>query len=204
MEYDEAGPPIQSITIFRRNWVIDILPYMEERSLQDAFDLDLPINDPANRQPRGASIAVMLCPSDGENKVPYSGAANARHGDNWARGNYGANVGNGPLYRRANDGIFGADSPGWKDDTRRGIMGPNVAVKLRQVKDGTSKTMLLGELRAGPSDADPRGVWALGHAGASLLAWHASRGDANGPNACNDYADDIPTRLLCRTQDRFT
>jgi hypothetical protein len=62
--------------------------------------------------------------------------------------------------------------------------------------------MLLGELRAGPSETDPRGVWALGHAGGNLIVWHASRGDANGPNACNDYADDIPTRLLCRTQDR--
>lgn len=204
MQYnDKATIPIQSVFDFGPNWVISILPFMEEQGLHDSFDLELPISNVRNRVPRGQLIAVMLCPSDTFNKTFYDGSANARHGDNWARGNYGANAGNGPLFKRTIDGMYAADSPGWKDSTRRGIMGPNVAVKIRQIKDGTSKTMLISELRAGPVAGDPRGVWALGHAGASVLAWHASRGDANGPNACNDYADDIPTRLICRTTQRL-
>jgi prepilin-type processing-associated H-X9-DG protein len=74
-------------------------------------------------------------------------------------------------------------------------MGPNVSVKLRQISDGTSKTFMLGEVRAGPSELDSRGVWALGHAGASLLAKYGANGDDNGPNVCNANADDVITNL---------
>ncbi len=203
MQYDDTtNIPIQSVYRFGPNWVITILPFMEEQGLHDSFDFSLPISNVANRIPRGQVISVMLCPSDPFNKTFYNGSAHPQHGDNWARGNYGANAGNGPLYKRTGDGMYGAKSPGWKDTTRRGVMGPNVAVKISQIKDGTTKTMLISELRAGPIEGDPRGVWALGHAGASVIAWHASRGDANGPNACNDFADDIPTRLICRTTNR--
>ncbi len=204
MTYDDSSSAtrIQTLTDFGPNWVILILPYIEEQPLFDQFDLDLPISNAINRVPRGTSISVLICPSDNNNQVPYAGLANPRHGDNWARGNYGANSGNGPLFHRTGDGMYSRESDGWKDDTRRGIMGPNISVKMRQIVDGTSKTILAGELRAGPTEGDPRGVWALGHAGASLLAWYGSRGDANGPNACNDYADDIPTTLRCRNFDR--
>ncbi len=205
MSYDASNPNlrIQNLSDFGENWVISILPFMEEHALHDAFDLRLPISNARNRTPRGTSIAVFLCPSDYNNKKPYSGAANPRHGDNWARGNYAANVGNGPLYHRTQDGIYGANSDGWRDDTRRGIMGPNVSVRHKQISDGTSKTILVAEVRAGPVEGDPRGAWALGHAGASLLAWYGSRGDANGPNACNDSADDIPSTLRCTSTDRI-
>ncbi len=204
MTYDDSSPStrIQSLTAFGPNWVIQLLPYIEEQSLYDLFNLELPISNAANRIPRGQTINVLICPSDSRNQEPYSGAANPQHGDNWARGNYGANTGNGPLFHRTGDGMYSKESDGWQDDTRRGVMGPNASVRLRQVVDGTSKTIMVGELRAGPTEGDPRGTWALGHAGASLLAWYGSRGDANGPNVCNDYADDIPTTLRCRNFDR--
>ena len=204
MTYDDSSPAtrIQSLTNFGPNWIITILPYIEEQGLYDLFNLELSINDPVNRIPRGNTISVLICPTDNRNQQLYSGAANSRHGDNWARGNYGANTGNAPLFHRTGDGMYSKQSDGWQDDLKRGVMGPNVAVKMRQIVDGSSKTIMIGELRAGPTDGDPRGTWALGHAGASLLAWYGFRGDANGPNACNDYADDIPTTLRCRNLDR--
>jgi hypothetical protein len=176
---------------------------MEEQALHDAFDLKQIINSAANRTPRGQFLPVLLCPSDTNNRVRYNGSANPVHGDNWARGNYAANVGNGPIFRRSPDGIYGPDSPGWKNWLYRGVMGPNVGLAIRQIKDGMSKTVMLGEVRAGPIDGDPRGVWALGHAGTSLIAWYGARGDANGPNVCTDFADDVQTRLQCRTADRL-
>jgi prepilin-type processing-associated H-X9-DG protein len=71
-------------------------------------------------------------------------------------------------------------------------MGPNVAVTVDQITDGTSKTIMLGEIRAGLHAQDPRGVWALGHAAASLIAAYGGTGDANGPNACYSNSDDVP------------
>jgi prepilin-type processing-associated H-X9-DG protein len=74
---------------------------------------------------------------------------------------------------------------------KRGVMGPNAAVNLKQVTDGTSKTIMIGEIRAGLNEQDARGVWALGHAGASLVAMYGAGGDANGPNACYPNSDDV-------------
>jgi len=185
---------IQRLQSFGPNWIIEILPYLEEQPTYDAFDFNRPINDTAtdasnrNRIARGTLISVLLCPSDEGNRVPYTGAI-AAHGDNWGRTNYAANAGRSDIYT---DGatfniphrMTGADSVGWKDDCSRGLMGPNASVALRRITDGTSKTILVGEIRAGLSEKDARGVWAMGHAGASLLAGYGSAGDDNGPNAC--------------------
>jgi prepilin-type processing-associated H-X9-DG protein len=74
---------------------------------------------------------------------------------------------------------------------KRGVMGPNAGVTLKQITDGTKHTIMLGELRAGPTDRDARGVWALGLAGSSMLAMYGGGGDANGPNACDANSDDV-------------
>ncbi len=62
-------------------------------------------------------------------------------------------------------------------------MGPNVGVKLRQITDGTSKTIMLGEIRAGLNEKDRPRVWAIGHAGTSLIAMYGGGSDDDGPNA---------------------
>lgn len=183
------------------NWVIRILPQLEEQSTHDLFDLKLPIPDPKNRAARGVELSVMRCPTDYVG-VPFETAPAAKDkspdlGDNWARGNYAANGANGPL---GGDGksatpIEGPLGPGWYDPRRRGIMGPNVALSVKDVEDGTSKTVLVGEVRAGLNRRDRRGVWALGDAGSSVLYWHGwsagSIGPANGPNDSSESSDDI-------------
>jgi prepilin-type processing-associated H-X9-DG protein len=70
------------------------------------------------------------------------------------------------------------------------VIGPNVAAKMKQITDGTSNTLLLGEVRAGIVAADRRGTWALGAAGASALFWFGQTGDDNGPNLCSPLSDD--------------
>ena len=40
-------------------------------------------------------------------------------------------------------------------------MGANVSLRIDDIKDGTSDTILLGEIRAGITPFDPRGVWAM-------------------------------------------
>jgi len=178
------------------NWVISILPYIEMQNLHDQFDMDEPISHVNNAIARSQVLSVMMCPSDERNLTPMnsSGLSGADIGDNWGRGNYACNSGNGPTidpWPASKFPIFGPESAGWKSDLHRGVMGPNVAMPLKRITDGLSNTMLLSEIRAGLSEGDRRGVWALGSAGASVVVWFGYGGDANGPNACSANADDI-------------
>ena len=171
------------------SFFVYILPYIEQQRLQSAFDFKLPISDPRNREPRGTLLPGMLCPSDIYNQTSKFAGFHALEGDNWARGNFGANGALGFMnatFRNA----AGKDAELWLDARTRGVMGVNVALEIGQITDGTSSTILIGELRAGLSANDRRGVWALGGAAASSL-WGHGTDDSNGPNACTPGADNI-------------
>jgi prepilin-type N-terminal cleavage/methylation domain-containing protein len=180
---------------YRPNWVTQVLPYMEQQPLYDAFDFEVGINHVNNRDARGTAIVSLLCPSDRGATEFYNGVPNDPSlGDNWARGNYAANAGNGPCtYESRTDAIWGAESPGWKDPLIGGVMGVNVGRSIKQIQDGSSKTILIGEVKVGLTSDDSRGTWAMGGAGASALFWFGSQGgsDANGPNACFPHSDDV-------------
>jgi prepilin-type N-terminal cleavage/methylation domain-containing protein/prepilin-type processing-associated H-X9-DG protein len=188
--YFNASEAPSTTENFHSNWVILTLPFLEQQSLLDSIDRTLPISHANNRDARGMTLAAMTCPSDGYTNAMFSGLSSIE-GDNWARGNYAANAGNGPLILNNYAAITGPDSPGWKEGLRRGVMGPNVSLSIAGIRDGTTNTILVGEIRAGVSDKDRRGTWAMGTAGASVLFAHGSYGDANGPNACNASSDDI-------------
>ncbi len=171
-----------------QNWVIAILPQIEHGGLLKSFDLTKPISDRANRTARGTLLPIMLCPSDNRNLRPYTPSAlRSADGDNWARGNYGAN---GSVQLLAQEDVNGPASRYWATVYTRGVMGCNTAVKPQQITDGTSHTIMLAELRAGISDNDHRGTWAMGAVGASSL-WGDGVTDDQGPNNPTEFADDI-------------
>ena len=134
-------------------------------------------------------IPALLCPSDPFSRTSYQGGVVATHGANWGRTNYAASTGRAFIYEGGN--FNGPSVNAWKDNCKRGVMATNTAVKLRQITDGTSKTIMLGEIRAGITENDARGVWAMGHAGASLVTMYGAGGDANGPNAAYSNSDDV-------------
>ncbi|HTN76028.1 MAG TPA: DUF1559 domain-containing protein, partial [Pirellulaceae bacterium] len=169
-----AGQAPGSSTQYRPNWVMMILPNIEQQALYDAFDYTVPISDDKNLTQRGVELAAMKCPSDGFTRTKFAGNSTA-DGANWARGCYAGNGVNTELTKLGDDG-------GWTDSTRRGVMGCNVSVGLQGIRDGSSNTVLVGEIRAGITDKDRRGCWAMGAAGASGLFWHGYSGDDNGPN----------------------
>ena len=97
------------LSVFNANWIINILPQLEEEALYDSFDLKRRINDNAapltdnrNYNARGTAIAVLLCPSDENNRVLYEGPA-PLHGGNWARTNYAGNAGGAYLFSGSSD-----------------------------------------------------------------------------------------------------
>jgi prepilin-type N-terminal cleavage/methylation domain-containing protein len=174
------------------NWVISILPNLDEQALYSSFNplslsninstSFLPISgpDPTNQNPtaRATQVKVMLCPSDIHNRTAYNPPSDrATEGPNWARGNYGANGSIQVLGTNPN----GAISNDWTMYYFRGVMGCNTAVPIDQIRDGTTCTVLLGELRSGLSPTDNRGVWAMGAVGASCLWGHGVASD-QGPN----------------------
>ncbi len=181
----------------RDNWVIMILPYMEYNALYKQFNHDLPISDKSNEAARATIVREMLCPSDTFNRKPFNGTSGqqtSKMGDNWARGNYAANGGLGFLSKTRDSARDegGAATKGWIDPTLRGIMGSGCALKPSQVTDGLSHTILVGELRAGLTSYDCRGVWAMsGACPSSIWAVASYLGyDDYGPNCLNPRADD--------------
>jgi prepilin-type N-terminal cleavage/methylation domain-containing protein len=181
---DGATPDIAASNKYSENWGILVLPFLEEQSLFDRFDHTRYITHPLNEPARSTPLSVMRCPTDTDNDQPFNGSATTELtllNDRWARGNYAANASLGAMNSpSACDVVQGLPdcaafpaSAGWKLDPLRGIMGANIAVKMAQIRDGTSHTILLAEMRIGLNAADPRGVWALG-GGASSLWGHGS------------------------------
>ena len=189
------------------NWIVIILPHLENQPLYDQFDLTVSLGHENNRIARGTVVEELICPTDEGHETPFSdpfGPYPGGFGDNWARGNYAANAGN--LAQGGQRPIPDADPTGnvcciksfdvgWRDPHQRGVMAAQRGAQLADITDGTSNTMLLAEIRVGLHEADIRGTWALSSAGASGLFWHgwssAVSGGANGPNPCGVDPDNI-------------
>ncbi|HEV3417928.1 MAG TPA: DUF1559 domain-containing protein, partial [Pirellulales bacterium] len=145
-----------------KNWVIDILPQIEGADIYKTMDLKQPINSAVNAPARANHMGIMCCPTDSYNATPFDGTGHSGTSDlgtNWGRGNYGANGGTGfmSIGTQPDDT---ADPAKWHDPFQCGVMGADVALKSTQIKDGTSKTILLCEIRSGLVPFDCRGTWA--------------------------------------------
>lgn len=167
-------------------WTITVLPYLEQQTLHDAFNLTQPINAEANRLARGTRLNVMLCPSE-----PNASTECSRAGGGWARGNYGANIGMLSPAATLSNNLPSGDPNLWNPN-QRGIMGANEALSIASIRDGTSNTMLILELRVGLVPVDIRGTWALGQCGASSVCGYGNNVQPAipGPNVCAPGADD--------------
>ena len=173
----------------RENWIIHILPMMEQTALFEEISAYLKDNDkaigaqftstisglPSMDEIRKRRLKPLLCPSDRLNSTPFVDGSQQE----WGRGNYAANI-----------GIGKADDMGniswWSKPNAKGVMGPRMSIRISDIKDGASNTILIGEIRAGINANDPRGVWAMGGAGPSATSKNGFLGgEANGPNATN-------------------
>jgi len=193
------------------NWVILILPQLDNQNLRKTFNLNQPIcsntansDGTNNAVARGTQISVMLCPTDAYNQQPFNGSTGSHTsamGDGWARGNYAANASSGYMAPPGFglSGVLGGTGTGgtnfadggWSNRWYRGVMGANISLRIDHIRDGASNTILLGEIRAGLTQVDSRGVWAMSGACPSALWAHGYVRDANGPNSNQTNADDV-------------
>ncbi len=114
-------------------WAALILPYLEEGNLHRTIQFGLSIESPANSGPRTTQITTYLCPSDSPDStwvaatLDLSGAPKQTICE-VASANY--------------IGVFGTTEPGVNGD---GIFFRDAKLALRNITDGTSQTMAVGE-----------------------------------------------------------
>jgi prepilin-type N-terminal cleavage/methylation domain-containing protein/prepilin-type processing-associated H-X9-DG protein len=136
------------------SWQVLILPYLEENSLYKQFDLEKTILEQVG-EPQETFLNSLSCPSDSA-KGRYFVDDTLTAGKRFAKGNYAAFV-----------------SPFHIDfcDLYPGGLAGNRPLFRRHIIDGTSKTMVISEVRTRDDVTDQRGAWALPWAGSSLLAF---------------------------------
>jgi prepilin-type N-terminal cleavage/methylation domain-containing protein len=180
----------------RESWIVMVLPYLEQQALYDKFDLSKPTPNAVNKAARSTVLSVVLCPSDTYNRLPFNGSSSAmtnQMGDGWARCNCAANAALGfmtaTLHGTASCAL---GAVGWGDTRFRGVMGANNSIRFAQMKDGSSRTVLLGEIRAGVTSFDSRGIWAMAGGCPNSLWAHGYLGDCWGPNnVSSSMCDDV-------------
>jgi prepilin-type N-terminal cleavage/methylation domain-containing protein len=196
---------------FGPNWVVILLPHMEQAGLYDQAKLSVESyrtivkqNDLGNPSTagldtswlnvRGTKLPVMLCPSEPDQDTPCR-----LNGGGWARGSYAANAGPGWFHGtskgRSMDGTSGGATYTNHDG---GCLGLNWGARIEQIRDGSANTIMLNHIRIGLTSGDRRGVWAMGTSGASITAAHAI-GDCTVPNDQNEYSDDTEDCNAVRT-----
>lgn len=185
------------------NWLVMLLPHLDQGPLWNAFDSSMPISDSKNEVVRTTAIGVLKCPDDPQNEKPYIRDLLAGGSTNvYARGNYAFNLGPGRSCIHELDSTcehgFHVDHPDLLSKNSvlwgGGICGFNRSFSMKDVTSGLSQFILVDEIRAGIDPLDPRGSWALGFIGASVTARHGILGngeDANGPNNQYVSADDV-------------
>lgn len=174
------------------SWVVPTLPYLEQQAVFDQFDLSLPVDaqvNSSNQQvdPQATEISSLMCASD-----QTSGRYFQATGD----GGFGsANYNNGRRFAKANYAAY--VSPVHVECLRQfpGAIGER-PTKLSKIIDGTSNTIMLGEIRTSSVTGDVRGAWALGLPGASLLALDMHRVNPSGGSSSIACSDPKPAKRV--------
>ena len=112
-------------------WATYILPYLEQQNLFGQIDVRLPIENPVN-EARRTPVRIYLCPSDPG--VPDVFPVVDRAGNVVTEASpidYGACFGSGDL----------DEVPGPKE----GVFYRNSSIRLTDISDGTSNTILIGD-----------------------------------------------------------
>ena len=171
-------------------WIMAILPFVEGSNVISLYNKSAYYMEvAANVSFRSANLPFMACPSDQYVSVPNDGSQIGIANGKWARGCYACNatVKNCFIYC-----LNGASGSWWSDLTSRGVMGPNVALSMKQINDGTSKTILVSEMRADPSPQGARGVWALQAGGSGLYNHGSNTANAYQPQPWTDIGPNNP------------
>lgn len=185
------------------NWLMLLLPALDQMSLYNQFNLNIPVSEQENEKARRTELAIFKCASDADNGTENQYVRDWLPGtkaNSYARGNYAMNAGPDRmciigLSPDCEDG-FRVDSIDLEHENMvlwgTGIGGINKSFSMVDVEIGSSNMVAIDEIRAGVHPVDPRGTWALGLVAASITSGHGLfEENASGPNNLNSGSDDF-------------
>ena len=122
----QATPPVpsnpQAVPGYHMSWIAQILPFLEQRNVYQHIDFTNSVYSPVNLPARATILTVLRCPSDAGQAFGSTGAAN---------NNY--------------SGVHN-DFETPIDVKQNGVLFLNSSIRYDQITDGSSSTMLVGEV----------------------------------------------------------
>lgn len=131
------------------SWAFRILPFIEDAAIHDSFVEGERVEDMRNAMAMRNTVATYICPSrrGPDDVVDFDNDDSAtRTPKSAAPGDYAASA--GPFAQYGNDGE--------KNPAESGAIYTRSQVKLRQVTDGTSSTLLVGDRHVIPKGTSTR------------------------------------------------
>ena len=137
-----------------RNWIVGLLPFLEQQAIWDSMDMNVLGNEAPNLALVQQNLTVALCPSDGESRMPRIRTDNlSNSGEKYGLTNYAISVGD----HMNGTGSVGAPNPPFEPYCRNGffdrpdkIRGVSSrfgwACSFFEVRDGLSNTLFVGEI----------------------------------------------------------
>lgn len=120
---DSQGPIQNHAQGYHHNWIVQLLPYLEQRNAYSAIDKSLGVYDPKNARVRNLTMQILLCPSQAAVQKGYSSYAGV-YDDREV-----------PIDTQ-NDGVFFLNS----------------RVRYDDITDGSAYTLFFGEKIIEPGD----------------------------------------------------
>jgi prepilin-type N-terminal cleavage/methylation domain-containing protein/prepilin-type processing-associated H-X9-DG protein len=133
---------------------VAVLPYLEQQPLFNAVNFDVSIFSVPNRTIPATQLSILCCPSDGgvwKSRAVPDGWLDGPGGSTMYYSSYAGNAGTWQLW-------FQQEAQ--PQPSMNGLFHVESAVRLAQVQDGASNTLLLGERAHGLLDDE------------SALGWH--------------------------------
>lgn len=120
-------------------WSASLLPYVDQAPLYERFDFRLSMRDLHHASELSTAIPLFQCPSDATRKESLPPSGLAYRPERIATTNY---AGNGGSFGFS----FQAPQLANDDGLTNGVMGRDSARRFRDIRDGLSNTILVGEV----------------------------------------------------------
>jgi prepilin-type N-terminal cleavage/methylation domain-containing protein/prepilin-type processing-associated H-X9-DG protein len=185
----------------RANWLIAILPYVEQRALGQAYVYHAPNEAPVNRQVRESLVPEYSCPADTFREkliVPALGpAAPDSLNVPYMSGSYRAMAGRSDGLTFLDNGDFIAFPRQWRGAIHTvGVLDFTVE-KIKNIRDGTTNTIMAGESTTRTS-CEYHTLWAYSYAFYSLSSATPQErtlsGDYDACRNCPGKGNSLPCR----------
>lgn len=129
-------------------WSATILPFLEQAPLANLIDFEMPIDDPGQVELAATVLDGFLCPSDPDAELLAFDSVDTTVGQGSGNTNENESDGEQIAVARSNySGVFGNITINGDPLDGDGAFFGNSATQLRDIRDGLSNTIIIGERR---------------------------------------------------------